>query len=233
MPPEILALLEKPLSLMAILFVGGIMGMLVEQITSKRRREAWKRRNGSRSKQFTRNSSPAVVRDTPGHDLIAKAPDATDQLRTVMAADFAVRPLLNKAEARLFRELDRMVVSRNPGWQVMAQVCVGEFLRSKDADAFRCINAKRVDLLLMDGACNARHAIEYQGSGHHLAGNAAAARDAVKKEALRKAAIGYHEVVAGVTTPTELRRLVEKLVPELRAAAKRGPLPTCCPSNAR
>ena len=41
----------------------------------------------------------------------------------------------------------------------------------------------------------------------------AAARDAVKKEALRKAGIGYHEVVAGVTTPAELKRLVERLVP--------------------
>ena len=55
------------------------------------------------------------------------------------------------------------------------------------------------------------HAIEYQGSGHHQ--SSAAARDAVKKEALRKAGIGYHEVVAGQTTAGELRRLVEKLVP--------------------
>lgn len=39
------------------------------------------------------------------------------------------------------------------------------------------------------------------------------ARDAVKKEALRKAGIGYHEIVAGHTTPSELRALVEKLVP--------------------
>lgn len=56
------------------------------------------------------------------------------------------------------------------------------------------------------------HALEYQGSGHHI-GNFAAARDAVKKEALRKAGIGYHEVVAGHTTAGELRALVEKLVP--------------------
>ena len=42
-----------------------------------------------------------------------------------------------------------------------------------------------------------------------------AALDAIKKEALRKAGIGYHELVAGQTTPGELRRLVEKLVPEV------------------
>ena len=61
-------------------------------------------------------------------------------------------------------------------------------------------------------SCSARHALEYQGTGHHQ--GSAAARDAVKKEALRKAGVGYHEVVAGHTTPKELRLLVEKLVPE-------------------
>ena len=63
----------------------------------------------------------------------------------------------------------------------------------------------------MDGDCRVHHALEYQGAGHHQ--GTAAARDAVKKEALRKAGIGYHEVVAGHTTPAELKRLVEKLVP--------------------
>lgn len=92
-------------------------------------------------------------------------------------------------------------------------VCIGEFVASDDADAYRCVNSKRADLLLMDESCTARHALEYQGAGHHQ--GTAAARDGVKKEALRKAGIGYHEVGAGHTTPTELKRLVEKLVPEL------------------
>ena len=52
------------------------------------------------------------------------------------------------------------------------------------------------------------------GRGGRLRGVArSAARDAVKKEALRKAGIGCHEIVAGHTTPSELRALVEKLVP--------------------
>ena len=51
------------------------------------------------------------------------------------------------------------------------------------------------------------------GRGGRLRGVArSAARDAVKKEALRKAGIGCHEIVAGHTTPSELRALVEKLV---------------------
>jgi hypothetical protein len=92
----------------------------------------------------------------------------------------------------------------------MAQVSLGEILRSKDADAYGCINSKRVDLLLVDEDCKPRHAIEYHGAAHHQ--GSAAARDAVKKEALRRAGIGYHEVLAGRTTPSELRRLVEKLI---------------------
>lgn len=136
---------------------------------------------------------------------------ASEQLRKVMAADFKSRPLLNRPEAQVFEALDKAVIARNPQWQVMAQVSVGEFLSSRDKGAFLAVNSKRVDFALMDENCCVRHAIEYQGTGHHQ--GSAAARDAVKKEALRKAGIGYHEIVVGHTTPSELRALVEKLVP--------------------
>lgn len=59
--------------------------------------------------------------------------------------------------------------------------------------------------------CRSIHAIEYQGGAHYKGAHATAARDAVKKEALRRAGIGYVEVVAG-DTPAELRRVVERLV---------------------
>lgn len=211
MPPEILALIDQPHLLIAVLFVGAFVGMSVERFLTKRRRAAWRERNRHRWEKSGRNGK--VLPFQPKPDAIpAKIPDAADQLRIVMRAQFSPQPLLNKSEARLFKQLDRMVIGRNPGWQVMAQVSLGEILRCKDSDAYRCINSKRVDLLIVDGDCQARHVVEYQGSGHHQ--STAAARDAVKKEALRKAGIGYHEVVAGVTTPAELKRLVEKLVPE-------------------
>ena len=136
---------------------------------------------------------------------------ASEQLRRVMVADFKSRALLNRPEAQVFKALDAAVIARNPTWQVMAQVSLGEFLSSPDRSAYAAVNSKRVDFALMDADCRVRHALEYQGNGHHQ--GSAAARDAVKKEALRKAGIGYHEVVAGHTTPAELRRLIEKLVP--------------------
>jgi hypothetical protein len=155
----------------------------------------------------------------PMHDaLLGRVPDAADQLRTVMKADFKPQALLNKSEARLFKVLDKMVIEMAPpGWQVMAQVSLGEILRCEDKAAFGCINSKRVDLLIVDADCNPLHAIEYQGGGHFKGAHTTAARDAVKKEALRRAGIGYDEVVAGNHTPAELRRVVEKLVHKAHA----------------
>lgn len=209
MPPEILALIDKPLSLIAVLFIGALAGIMVEQFTAKRRRAAWKARNQPRWEKS--GGKIASGPWSPKHDVPpARLTDAADQLGIVMASQFTIQPLLNISEARLFWELDRMVQVRNPAWQVMAQVSLGEILRCKDKVAYGGINSKRVDLLLVDGACQPVAAIEYQGGGHYQ--GTAAARDAVKKEALRRAGIGYHEIVAGVTTRAELKRLVERVV---------------------
>ena len=80
--------------------------------------------------------------------------------------------------------------------------------------AYACINSKRVDLLIVDADCKPLHAIEYQGGAHFKGAHATAARDAVKKEALRRAGIGYVEVVAG-DTPAELRRVVRAVGAEV------------------
>jgi hypothetical protein len=212
--PEIIALADKWLPTIIGVGAGVLLGMAVEWLAARERRRRWAARN-----QTARGDGGTVVggRWAARPDSAAPRPlDAADQLRVVMAADFSVQPLLNSKEARVFRELDRIVIGCNPGWQVMAQVSLGEILRCRDAAAYGCVNSKRVDLLLVDDECRPRHAIEYQGEGHYQ--GTAAARDAVKKEALRRAGIGYHEVVAGHTTPSELRRLVEKLVDKPAAA---------------
>ena len=217
MPPEIVALIDKPWLLAILLALGAACGMGAERFVNNQERAKWRiywqgRRHSGQPRGeaggFKRDFKAVPLKGTPERSLL----DAAEQLRVVMQAKFEPRPLLNKSEARVFAELVKLVCARNPGCQVMAQVSVGEFITSPDAEAHACINSKRVDLLLIDADFRARHAIEYQGTGHHQ--GSAAARDAVKKEALRKAGIGYHEVVAGHTTPSELRRLVERLVPE-------------------
>lgn len=211
MPPEIAALIDKPHLLIAVVAVGTIFGMVIEQFSSKLQRKARRERHPYRRNITRFKPRDQIKPDQADSDLPSKGqPDATDQLRIVMGAGFSTQPLLNKSESRVFKELAHAVLECEPSWQVMAQVSLGEILRSEDAAAYRCINAKRVDLLLVDGNYIPRHVIEYQGRGHFQ--GTAAARDAVKKEALRRAGIGYHEVVAGFTRPSELRQLVEKLV---------------------
>lgn len=216
MLPEIVQSIENPLLLIGALLLGAFFGMMVEQHLAMKRRKAWQDKNrkspelqGASGRLDLGPRVPPTV-PSPWKPLKAKVPDAAEQLRIVMSARFAIQPLLNRSEARVFKELDRLVLDRNPGWQVMAQVSLGEILRCKEARAYGCVNSKRVDLLLVDEDCRPRHALEYQGVAHHQGD--AAARDAVKKEALRQAGVGYHEVVAGHTTPSDLRRLVEKLV---------------------
>ena len=215
-------LIDRPFALFIVLAIGAAIGMAVERFTQRAEREKrkayWRGRNAGKKSDYAKSFEQAEKKQTE------KADFAADQLKAVSRATFTARSLLNKSEAKVFEALDKAVIARNPGWQVMAQVNLGEFLASPDKDAFLAVNSKRVDFALMDENCRVVHALEYQGSGHH-AGDCAAARDAVKKEALRKAGIGYHEVVAGHTTPGELRALVEKLVVQPRAASPAHPQP--------
>ena len=215
MPPELIALIDKPWLLAIVLTLGAALGIAVERFAESQKRAErkayWQGRNGGKpgGKVFPwgRGKTSVPLKATPERANV----DAAEQLRVVMEAKFTARLLLNKGEARVFALLDELVIARNSKWKVLAQVSVGEFIAS-NFEAYACINSKRVDFLLMDPNCRAHDAIEFQGSGHYQ--GSAPARDAVKKEALRKAGIGYHEVVAGSTTPGDLRRLVERLVPE-------------------
>ena len=190
-----------------VFFVGLLAGIQFEKASAKERRAQWRNKKG-----WGRGGKDKWMPFQPKPDrLPEKVPDAADQLRTVMKADFKAQRLLNKSEARLFKAIDKQVLEARPGWQVMAQVSLGEILKCDDSKAYACINSKRVDLLIVDDECNPLHAIEYQGGAHFKGAHATAARDAVKKEALRRAGIGYVEVVAG-DTPAELRRVVDRLV---------------------
>lgn len=205
-------LLDRPVALFVVLAIGAAIGIVFERVTAavdrEKRKAYWRGRSAG---QFGKKGAGLRKIEAAERKQQAGADFAAEQLKTVSRAAFTSRPLLNKSEAKVFEALDKAVIARNPGWQVMAQVSLGEFLASPNEEAFLAVNSKRVDFALMDETCRVVHALEYQGSGHHT-GTSAAARDAVKKEALRKAGIGFHEVVAGHTTPSELRALVERLV---------------------
>jgi hypothetical protein len=126
-----------------------------------------------------------------------------------MAASFERRQLLNRSEYRAFKIIEADIAAARRGYRVFAQASLGEVLMSPDENAFHSINCKRVDFLIIDQNGWPVAAVEYQGDGHYQ--GTAAARDAVKKEALRKAGIRYVEITP-VDSPEQIRsRMREQL----------------------
>ena len=149
---------------------------------------AWDKLDGRR--RVARKSKPwprAVAKRASSHpsDL------AADQLKAVMTARFEPRPIMSRAEASVFQAAEHALKRLDINGRVMAQVCLGEVLRTPDEAAFRAINSKRVDILLISNAGLPLAAIEYQGQGHYQ--GTAHARDAIKKAALHRAGIAYIE----------------------------------------
>src|SRR3546814_15941371 len=105
-----------------------------------------------------------------------------------MEAECSARPLLNRGERRLLSVLDKALAEGSPGSRAMGQVSLGEILASPNEAAFFAVNSKRVDLLIVDADCRPLHAVEMQGKGHQQSDNTVA-RDAVKREELRRAGI--------------------------------------------
>lgn len=140
--------------------------------------------------------------------------DSADQLRAVMGAEFARSKVMGLAEYRAFYAVEQEVRIQRPSYRVFAQTALGEVIRSTDRNAHSAINSKRVDVLVIDRAGYPVLAVEYQGRGHFRGD--AAARDAVKKEALRKAGVAYVEVFE-FTSEEEVRRVVREALE--RAAA--------------
>lgn len=137
------------------------------------------------------------------HTLQRRLPDVTDvtqQLGFVSRVVFERTPLLNKSEFQVFLLLEQVVREVGGGHRVMAQTPLGEILKPKGAGykeldlAFRSINSKRVDFVIVDRAGFAVVGVEYQGNGHYQ--GTAALRDAVKREAFRSAGVPLIEVFA-------------------------------------
>ena len=188
----------------AAAFLAGLCG---ERLRAKLARQAWQKRRWRKGQ--------GVV---PFKTGAAPVTDPAEQLRLVMGARFEKRRLLSRSEAQVLYAAERAINTAAAGlkWRVMAQVSLGEVLSSPDARAYSAINSKRVDLLIVSRSGDPIAAIEYQGNGHYQ--GTAAARDAVKKEALRKAGVRYIEVTPEGSTEDMARKIsriaqVERLKP--------------------
>ena len=125
-----------------------------------------------------------------------------------MASPFTAKQVLSRTEARVMKAVEQAIAAAGLDWRVMAQVSLGEVLRSPNEDAFMAINAKRVDLLVISAKSEPIAAIEYQGQGHYQ--GSAPARDAIKKEALRKAGIRYIEITHE-HGPEDVKREIDRI----------------------
>ncbi|WP_332768571.1 DUF2726 domain-containing protein [Phenylobacterium sp.] len=195
-------------SAVAVAFLAGLYG------------ERWRYRFGRRSWRKT----PARRQLAPVH-LVEATPagpvtDPTDQLRIVMGAQFERRRLLSKSEARVFYAAEKAVRDQKLNWRVMAQVSLGEILASPDARAYGAINSKRVDVLLISAGGDPLAAIEYQGGGHYQ--GTAPARDAVKKEALRRAGVRYIEITPDHDAADVAREIGRIAAADVRTASSQG-----------
>jgi hypothetical protein len=180
-------LVEQPTTAALILFIAIIVGVFLERGRAALARREYRQRKGwSKGRKWSGSKPQLAVVPKPDP---TPADLATEQLKTVMR--------------------DKLLEAENVEWRLMAQVSLGEIVASANKDAYLAINSKRVDLLLVDSNGNPLHAIEYQGSGHHQ--GTAAARDAVKKEALRRAGIGYEEVIEGDRVE-DVKAMIAKLI---------------------
>jgi hypothetical protein len=188
--------------LFALLFGSLVTGMYLERWRALWAKRKWLAKQG-------------ITQWNPRSDLfrfqrprISPATDPAEQLRIVIGANFEKRRLLSKSEARVLYAAEKAINEAKLRWRVMAQVSLGEVLSSPDARAYAAINSKRVDILIVSSSGVPIAAIEYQGSGHYQ--GSAAARDAVKKEALRKAGVRYIEVTPE-HNPDELAREILRI----------------------
>lgn len=122
------------------------------------------------------------------------------------------RRVLNRSETLVLAAAEAVAARLDPTWRVWPQVALGEVLEASGPEAagraaFLRINAKRCDLLVVDGAGWPLAAIEYQGGGHHRGDWAD--RDAVKRLALGRAGVRLVEVPAPLAhRPEALRCLL-------------------------
>jgi Protein of unknown function (DUF2726) len=118
----------------------------------------------------------------------------------VARVDFEPQPLLNKSEYNVLVILEDVTRKFDAGLRVMAQTSMGEIIKPKRGSAseddcnlaFRSINSKRIDFVVINRFGTPILAIEYQGNGHYHPRSFM--QDAVKREALRKAGVPFLEV---------------------------------------
>ena len=183
---------------------------------------AWRKRR-RHAPSFRRNPTPSgAIKLWTYDDYVRPDPaNPTAQLDIVNRSDYEKVRILNRDEAKLLPLLERALKDMGLGHRVMAQTSLGEVIRPKSTspdtkDAMAVINSKRLDFAVIDRFGMLTCAVEYQGTGHHQ--NGAFLRDAVKREALRKAGVPTIEVLPNFRPEAVIQTLRDTLMPSAQTA---------------
>ena len=204
--------------------IAVVLALGILKQAAYRRRPRWRRR----SPRAYQRSTERWRTETPRSDA-SRLGDPKAQMEFISKVDFEPRRLLNKSEYGILRILENVTREIGGGHRVMAQTSLGEIIAPSNASgseeardlAFRSINSKRLDFLIIDRLGMPALAVEYQGHGHYQ--NGAFMRDAVKREAVRKARVQFLEIPAEYDEMIVERQIRSALVPSpARADGRRG-----------
>jgi len=184
-----------------VFLVVSALGIDVKLFNS--RQKTWHRRsqgNGAKPPLGSIFAKGPRVVDFANGRRPADMSDTRNQLDAIGRVSFEPVRLLNREEYRLLPIFESVVSRLDSGHRVMAQTSLGEVIRPAPKsgygrelrDAHASINSKRLDFAVFDRRGIIVCAIEYQGTGHHQ--NNAFMRDAVKREALRRAGVPFMEI---------------------------------------
>lgn len=151
---------------------------------------------GGRKKKFRYRPKTTPV----SSEWQKSSPTTDDRLSALRSTSISVKKPINKEAYKVIVKIEKILEADAPKARVLAEVGMGAFLTTvgqgdllpEDKLAFSSFNAKRVDFLVIDGFGQPSFIVEYQGSGHHL--GAAAERDMLKREAIRRARIELVEI---------------------------------------
>lgn len=121
------------------------------------------------------------------------------QLIAVERTSFRVKKPVNAEASRVLKIIENTISQRHTfRYRVFPEIALGAFLATEPGgelndEAWRSINPKRADFLIVDPYGNPVFALEYHGSGHNL-GERSEDRFSVKRKALEKAGVELVEV---------------------------------------
>lgn len=203
----------------AALVLLGIARLFVSKRRSRREgKSRWKSSlgRGERHRMENRRSSD-----------FSRLGDTRAQMEFISRVDFEPQRLLNRSEYGVLQLIEKVVHEIGGGYRIMAQTVMGEVIAPKSSSASnddrelarRSINSKRLDFLVINRSGWPHLAVEYQGHGHYQ--GRAFMRDAVKREALRKAGVEFLEIPAEYDAEEQERQIRSILQQSRHARARR------------